>query len=51
MRFSVNPTGADTRFDNVAINGTYTVPVPEPGTLVLLGTALAVVGLFGRRRA
>jgi hypothetical protein len=24
--------------------------VPEPGTLILLGTALASLGVFGRRR-
>jgi hypothetical protein len=49
VRFGVTPSGADTRFDNVAMNGT--IVVPEPGTIVLLGSALAAFGLLGRRRA
>jgi hypothetical protein len=49
FRFNVTPTGTDTRIDNVAINGS--VVVPEPGTMILLGSALALAGLFGRRRA
>ena len=49
VRFGVTPTGADTRFDNVAINGT--VVVPEPGTIALLGFVLAALGLLRRRCA
>lgn len=49
VRFGVSPNGADTRFDNVAINGS--VVLPEPGAIVLLGSGLAGVGLLRRRRA
>jgi len=49
VRFNVTPTGGATRIDNLAINGN--IVVPEPGTVVLLGTALAVLAGLGRRRA
>jgi hypothetical protein len=49
VRFGVTPTGADTRFDNVAINGR--VVLPEPGAILLLGAGLAAVGLLRRRGA
>ncbi len=51
IRFTVDPgTGLGPKIDNVAINGNI-VSVPEPGTLVLLGSALAVFSALGRRRA
>ncbi|MEX2207231.1 MAG: VPLPA-CTERM sorting domain-containing protein [Myxococcota bacterium] len=50
VRFNVDPTGSNTRIDNVAINGTV-VPVPLPGTAILLGTALAAFAAVGRRKA
>jgi hypothetical protein len=51
VRFTVDPSsGLGARIDNVAINGNI-VTVPEPGTLVLLGSALAVFSALGRRRA
>ncbi len=50
VRLNVNPAGGfDTRIDNVAINGT--VVVPEPGTVVLIGAALAAFAVIGRRRS
>ncbi len=36
--------------DNLAINGTLTA-VPEPGTMLLIGSGLAGLQIFGRRRA
>lgn len=50
FRLTVNPTGSDTRFDNMAVNAAL-VPVPEPATLVMLGSALAAAGIIRRRRA
>ena len=50
IRFNVNPTGSNTRIDNVAINGTV-VPVPLPSVAILLGTALAAFATVGRRKA
>jgi hypothetical protein len=49
VRFSVDPTGSNTRIDNVAINGTV-VPVPLPSVAILLGTALAAFATVGRRK-
>ncbi len=49
VRFSVDPTGDNTRIDNVAINGTV-VPVPLPSVAILLGTALAAFATVGRRK-
>ncbi len=49
VRFNVNPTGSNTRIDNVAINATV-VPVPLPGTAILLGTSLVLFSALGRRK-
>lgn len=51
VRMTVNTAGSTgSRIDNVAFNGTV-VPVPLPGTAILLGTALAAFAAVGRRRS
>ncbi len=51
VRFTVDPTGANTRIDNLAISGNIVPPVPEPATAVLLGASLAAFAAFRRRSA
>ena len=48
---TVNPSGDDNIFLEVFdISGTVVFQAPEPGSLALLGAALAGFGLYGRRR-
>lgn len=49
VRFNVDPTGSNTRIDNVALNGTIVPPVPEPATAVLIGMGLAAFATLRRR--
>jgi hypothetical protein len=50
VRLNVLTAGSTgSRIDNVALNGTVTVP--EPSTLVLLGAGLAAAAVVGRRRS
>jgi hypothetical protein len=42
-------TGSSFRNDGFGVDD-FTVPVPEPGTIVLLGAGLLGLGVFGRRR-
>jgi PEP-CTERM motif len=48
---TVNPSGDDNIFLEVFdISGTVVFQAPEPGSLALLGAALAGFGLYGRWR-
>jgi len=46
-----NTQGNNAGIDNFVVNGELTRAIPEPGTLVLLGLALAGLGLARSRRA
>ena len=57
MTFDISPLSGNLAFDwtmqcgnDVIEGGAPLTVVPEPGTLVLFGTGLAVIGLFGLRR-
>lgn len=43
--------GATNSFPEVLTIDGMSAPVPEPGTIILLGAGLAGLGLYGRRRA
>ena len=49
---NLDPIGDDSNgLDNVSLNAASPVAVPEPGMLVLVGTALVGLGLLRRRKA
>ena len=50
VRLNLSNANGQPIIDNLAINGTLAA-IPEPGTMLLIGSGLAGLQIFGRRRA
>jgi hypothetical protein len=50
VRLNLSNANGQPIIDNLAINGTLTL-IPEPGTMLLIGSGLVGLQIFGRRRA